>query len=436
MPDGIRRGTAYMVGGLGMSMAAGLVVQVLLTRGLGPEAYGLYGLVVFNAALVSGVLGPGMSGAMGVLGAEHDAVKSIRKLTKLLKDGLLIQLLLSAALLLVVLWQAEEIAVRFFEQSSWLLYACLALAILHGFHGLFAGVLQGLRELKWLAISRVLERMSLLLFVLLLVIGVGSGVKGAILSQLLSVGFAIGLTMLLAKRFVNDRLKAETESQTDASESNYYGNIISFAVPVSVAAVAARLIQDSGPAALGYLFGTSLETQLGVVVLLLSLARMLDMVLKTVFRSAMPYMVNWRASGNTQKVRAYLSKMALLICLCYIAILMVSVLAGRFLVTLAFGEQYALAASYLPLVVVAYWVVSMQDVYRIVIFSMKAQGSFVVINLLGTALYLAVLVVSANSLAAPDPIALVFTANAVAHIVVLVGAIFLLNRVVFVQQSN
>jgi O-antigen/teichoic acid export membrane protein len=411
-------------------MVAGLGVQIVATRALGPEQYGLYGLVIANVSLLSSFLSPGISGAMATFVAEREAFKDFRGLIQVVRNGLLIELIVALLTTAIVLLFSKGITSGFFSGSLLLMIAFVILTNLEGFYGLLAGVIQGLRELRGLATIRVLERSSLLV---LIVIGLSldrQSLRGVLAAEVIASSIAILLCWLFLRIYIR-RLNFGFQNPSAESNTVDYRSILSFSIPVSVAALSTSLIQNSGPSILTFYLQENVGEKLGIFALLLTSTRMFDRLLKTVLRSAFPYFVRWKAKGEHHKLHGYVIRMLILVSSGYLMIILAAKIGGEPIISVVFGSEYLSAANYLIITLVAFWMASLQDVFRIVLFSLKSTTLFLLINLVGTLLYFIVIVFVRGAWDTVDLISLLIYANIVANITVIIGSIVIYQRYIW-----
>jgi O-antigen/teichoic acid export membrane protein len=429
MPDRLRNGTAYMVAGLGGSMIISFLSQVLASRALGPEVYGLFGLVLANSALIAGFVDPGLSAAMATLVAEKEAHGDRDGLLSTIKTGVVVETIITAVICGLMIAFINIIADYFFSGIKYLPFLFVGLVIVQGFYGVFAGVMQGFRELRDLSIIRFLQQVIFLLLTLLVVWNITRGLIPALIYQTLSILLALIASVIYTIKYLGrypEGKKAETGTIINKflkSRERMTRDVLGIAVPISLAAVTTSFITSSGPAILNFLTNNNPGTQLGILAVLLTLARTLDRVIKTIIRSAFPYLVRWNTVGSTQKTRQYAYQMVFFIGLGYLLIFMGAWFLGEPTILLIYGADYAEVARYLPMAILAYSMISVQDIFRVSLFSLKASSIFLIDNIIGVIVFF--LCIFAGKVFLPNTtfIYLILFSMAVSNLIIAIGSL-------------
>lgn len=438
MPQGLREGTAYMVLGFGASMATSFGAQVVASRALGPEAYGLYGLVVSNAALVSGFLDHGLSGAMAAFVAEKDTQRDRAEISSVVKIGIGVEIALAILLGGMSSLFYMGVANRFFSGMPSLVFVSIAIVIIQGFYSVFSGVIQGLRELKYLALIRFIWQASLLLLMYFLIRGLSWGLEVALVIHVLSLLLALCISLLLTRRFLHKHSTNEQKEERFGDNSRWVHNtqaILKFATPISAAAVASSWIQSSGPAIMSYLSNNSPGKQLGILIALLTLTGALDRIVKITARSAFPYLVNWNVKGTQLKTKQYVNLLTLFVVGGYVLLMVGSLLVGDRIIPLVFGRNYLDVARYLPVALLAFCAISLQDIYGISLFSLKAPGLFLIASLAGAFVFITSLLIGDHFFHRNDLIYLILVSIGLANLTIFLGA-WLLFRVIVKRRTD
>lgn len=294
---------------------------------------------------------------------------------------------------------------------------------------MFSGAIQGLRELKSLALVRLIRQVTLLLLVCFLMRALSWGLKAALSIHVFSIFLALCLSILLTRIFLHKHSTRE-EKENRFEDSRWVHNaqaIIRFATPISAAAVASSWIQSSGPAIISYLSNNNPGKQLGILAVLLTLSRALDTIIKTIVRSAFPYLVKWNIEGNQLKIRRYVNLVTLFVVAGYALLIAGSLLVGNRIIPLLFGRDYLAAAGYLPVTLLAFCSISLQDIYRISLFSLKVPGLLLFVQFAGAFIFILSVVLGNYLLNVNDLVHLVFLSMGLANFIVFLGALFFFN---------
>lgn len=433
MAQGLKEGTAYMVLGFGASMAVSFGAQVVASRALGPEIYGLYGLVVSNAALISGFSDHGLSGAMAAFVAEKDAQGDRAGISSVIKTGIGVETALAILFGGMSLLFYAGLADRFFLGMPSLVFVSVAIVIIQGFYSVLSGVIQGLRELKYLALIRLIWQASLLLLIYFLIRGLSWGLGAALAIHVVSLLLALCVSLLLAWRSLSKHPSNEKKEEQSRDNSRWVHNtqaILKYATPISAAALVSSWIQSSGPAIMSYLSNNNPGKQLGILMALLTLTRALDRVVKVTVRSAFPYLVNWNVKGNQLKIRQYVNLLTLSVVGGYFLLMVGSLLVGDRIILRVFGRDYLDVARYLPVALLAFCTISLQDIYGISLFSLKSPGLFLITSLVGTFAFIISLIIGERFFHRNDLIQLILLSIGIANMTIFVGAWFLFRVIV------
>lgn len=429
MPDRLRAGTAYMVAGLGGSMVASFLSQVLMSRALGPEVYGLFGLVLANSALIAGFVDPGLSAAMATLVAESEAQNDQDGLHSTIGSGIVVEILITTIICLVSIVFYKTIADNFFSGIQYLTFIFIALVIAQGFYGVFAGIMQGFRELRDLSLIRFSQQVLFLLLTLLVVRKITEGLIPALIYQILSILFALFVSVVLTNKYFKRPLKDKNVEDWSflgkylKSPRRMTRDVLGIAIPISLAAVTTSSITSSGPLILNFLTDNNPGAQLGILAVLLTLARTLDRVIKTIIRSAFPYLVRWNTVGTPQKTRRYAYQMAFFIGIGYLIIFLAAWFLGKPTILLIYGSDYIEVARYLPVAIIAYLMISIQDIFRISLFSMKASTIFLVDNIIGAMVFVVCIFMGKDFIAPNNFIILILISMAISNLTIAVGSV-------------
>jgi len=414
-----------MVVGFGASMVASLSAQVIASRSLGPEIYGLYGLVVSNVALISGIFDSGPAGAMTAFAAEKDAQKDGRGVSSIIKTGVGIEIVLSTLFASIVCAFNRGIADQLFLGMPSLVLFFTIIVIMQAFYGIFSGIIQGLRELRLVAALRLIQQFSLLLLMLCLVRGLSWGLEAALSLHSFSLFLAALTGVLLTQRIVRSKYSMRSSSGSRESIWANAASILQFSLPVSMVAISSNWIQSSGPAVMNYFTDHDPGDQLGILVVTLTLARSFDRILKTVIKSAFPYLVNWNTKGDLAKTRKYVTLMVLAVAGGYVFVILGSLLIGDQAILLVYGKGYSDVIRYLPIALLAFCAVSLSDIYRVSLFSLKSPELFLLVSFGGLLVFISILVAGRLLLDARDPIFLIFCSMGSAYLAIVLGAAIL-----------
>ena len=425
MPQTLKAGTFYMMVGLIFSMGLAYATQVIASRSLGPEIYGKYGLVLANVALIAGLIDPGLSAAMATFAAEQDVKTGRLGVVKIIKAGMSVEIILSILLISISLLFFQEIGNRFFSKDYSLVVFFLILTIIQGFYGLFSGAIQGLRELKGLATIRIIEQLFLLFLLIITINHFVLNLENALLIQVFAGILALLITFFLVTYYVKhlrDSKVLVEESKPDRW-SDHLPEIMRFAIPVSLAAFSSSLILSSGPIVLNYLTNNSPGKNLGIFVVILTVARALNRVITTFFRSAFPYLVNWNTQGRSIRTKQYTEYMSIALVGGYAILFFVAIVFGEEIILLIYGEQYVEVATYLPIALIAFCLISLKEIFKVTLYSIKIPAVYLLINFLSVIVYFLSIAVGKYVVNIQDAIMLILASVGLANLFVTIGSV-------------
>ncbi len=406
-----------MLGGFGLGMVAHFCAQVIAGRHLGPELYGLYGLVIYNASMVAGLFDSGLAVAMTTYTAEATVSGSAEDIRRTLRAGLAIEFVITGCFLCACFLFLFFLAKAFFQGSVMLVLFFVALVIVQGFHGVWTGVLSGLREMRIKALTRLAQQASLLLAMIILVQGLSGEVCTALWVHLSSFCLALLITIFFVKR----KMRASTAVPAEASprfDQKIIQPVLKTAIPVSVSYLAFSCIRFSGPLMLTVIAPVDHGQVLGILVVLLALGRVVDSFFLVIGRSLFPYLLQWNTEGKRKRAGKYLFAVVLLMLVGYGTLILFSCWRGEAIVALAFGRDYMDAAGYLPGTLLVFGSFSIYTVSKIALYSIKQSGPFLVINLIGLAVFFST-IAAGNCLTGWTPIGLLLVAMGLANITII-----------------
>ncbi len=376
-----------MLGGFGLGMVVHFLAQVVAGRAMGPEVYGVYGLVIYNAALITGFFDAGLAVAMTTYTADADAQNNGEAVGQFVRAGVAVEVAIVGLFLFLCLLFNDFITERFFQSSGVLVLFFVGLVVVQGFFGLCGGVISGLRELKVKALVRLIQQTSLLVGMVIFIEYFSGGSRAALSVQLFSISLSLFIIFIFIKRIFKKRGFSAPSRQVMADKKKIK-LVVKTVLPVSAAFVAFSCIRYSGPVIVNAVASPGdCGKILGLLVVLLSLGRVADSLFMVIARSLFPYLIKWHAEGNQQRSGKYISTIILLLIGGYGVLILGSWGVGEKIIGLAFGRVYIAAARYLPGVFLVFGLFSVCTLSKIALYSIKQQGAFLVMNLIGLAVF-------------------------------------------------
>ncbi len=213
----LARGTIYLTIATFFSAVLGYLLYFVLGRVLGPEQFGIYGVVVGLLTLLTNVIPNSLQQATSKFISENE--KSAHRIkTKFLKVALAVSIIVS----LIYISLSKQIALLLNDVSLANYIRLTALIIIPYFlYGVLQGYLNGLRFFKKQALIRTIYIVVKVAFIIALVM-LGFGVFGAILGFLLAAVASFLINYFIVGFSSNGKYEPKLKNMAD------------FAVPIIV----------------------------------------------------------------------------------------------------------------------------------------------------------------------------------------------------------
>jgi O-antigen/teichoic acid export membrane protein len=225
----IARGTVYLMIAQLLFVISGYVIHFGLGRFLGPEEYGLFGIILSLITIIEVILIRGVRDAISKYVAEYeDCARSI------LKSGLKIELMLSLTAFCFIIYFSEHVA-TLLGDIRLMYYIRLAAIIipLVSIYSVYIGYLSGKREFGKQAISMGVQSIGKVFGVYLFILLLGLGTSGAI------VGYALGsASALITARYLSMKNKIFAYNNFPSIK------LVTFAVPLVIFSIAISAIMN------------------------------------------------------------------------------------------------------------------------------------------------------------------------------------------------
>jgi len=237
----VAKGTMYLMVSQLVFMLSGYVIHFGLGRYLGPEAYGIFGVVIYLMTTVNLILTSGFPSAASKYIAEKNNVGSIMRVSKK------INIILSILVFIVYLSLSKNIALIFNDISLLPYIRMTALGIpFYTFYTLYGGFLNGFRLFDKQAIIQVISSVSKVFFAFFLVL-FGFEIYGAVGAYIIAafIGFIIAYHYT-PKIKMNGDFPAR--------------KLINFAIPITLYSVGLTLLMNIDLFSIKALLGSSIET--------------------------------------------------------------------------------------------------------------------------------------------------------------------------------
>lgn len=218
----LAKGTMYILIAQLVFMASGYVIHFGLGRMLGPELYGVYGVMLSLITITTIMLTAGIPQAVSKYVSEGKNPEDVRK------SALRIQIVFAGIFFIAYLLLADYIAQGLNDSSLvWLVRLTSVVLIPYAFYSIYQGYLNGLKRFGTQAKLTILYSIAKVMGVFAFVL-IGLKVSGAI------IGFAMAPLIAGLTAFIIFR-----KGSKNTFESK---KIISFAMPLAIIALATTAI--------------------------------------------------------------------------------------------------------------------------------------------------------------------------------------------------
>lgn len=333
------RGTALLAVAHGSLTLSGFVVALLLARGLGPEAYGIYG-IIYSVLLTSELVARlGIPQALSRLIAERGAADR-----SLEACGVALTLLAYAAAF-ALFWSGAPLLAATFglppDDGTRLLRVASLDIPFYGLFFILGHILNGRRDFVGEAVGLIVYSVARALGVLLL-FGWAVSLEGALLVNAAAsvVGAAFAFWRTGAARF---RLNLA-----------FRRHILAVAVPVALATTGNQLLQSIDLWALNAFGDQVARSTKGLYVAATNLARMPGLVAFVMTAVLIPSIARARAEGDRRTVAATISGASRFMAVLLLPVTGLLIAEGGPILALLFSPGYAAGAPILALLALAH----------------------------------------------------------------------------------
>lgn len=343
--DRSQRGTRQLLVARASVVAFGYVATAILTRKLGPTEFGIYGVVISQLVWLETLMNAGVPGATAKLMADgrHDQGQVERSARALLVGW-------SLALLAISWVAAPWLAslMRIPDGELFLRIAFLDLPLMAMFFS-YNGALTGRRQFSVLAAAQAAYGLVKLAGILVL-IGLGISVEGALVVYVLSTGI---VSALLAVRYRNRGLRPT---------GIIMGEILAITAPIGLYLVAGQVLLNLDLWSLKSLWGGGGEV-VGYYVASMNLSRML-LVISGAQAAVVFASVAWAvAANNTASAQRHVQDATRFAMIIATAALVILGLNAAEVLSLLYSGPYAGGQSFLPLQLAALTLLVLLDVF-------------------------------------------------------------------------
>lgn len=339
----------------------GYINRLLMSRMLGPEGYGLYGLTLPFQGIFQILSAGGLPPAISKYVAEYNA-KDEKQLTKqVIITATKFMIIMAILFSIILLFSSDFIANNIFHKPLvvWPLRAVSLITPFSVVVGAMRGAFQGFYKNEYTVYNRLAEQVSTIVFACLFVF-CGLYAMGAVLGT--AFGFIVSAitAVFLYKRYISPLLDGESTLDLSLREElSLLWTLICFAVPVAITALSEMAIYDIGTLVIGAFM---LATDVGYYNAADPISRIPLVISLSISTVLLPATAEAHALNNHKLLEEYVSD-----CLRYsiMTVLPLCILISVFsqpVITILFGSNYIYGAGVLSILVIG---MSFYSIYMI-----------------------------------------------------------------------
>ena len=255
MSNKVLKNSFILVVGNLLFRVGGYINRLLMSRMLGPEGYGLYGLTLPFQGIFQILSAGGLPPAISKYVAEYNA-KDEKALTRqVIYTATKFMVLMAILLSIILLFSSDFIANEIFHKPLvvWPLRAVSLITPFSVIVGAMRGAFQGVYKNEYTVYNRMAEQLATIVFAVVFVY-CGLYAMGAVLGG--AFGFIVSAitAVLLYKKYISPMFYSEDSLNLSFKEElKLLWMLICFAVPVAITALSEMAIYDVGTLVIGVL---------------------------------------------------------------------------------------------------------------------------------------------------------------------------------------
>ena len=253
MSNKVLKNSFILVIGNLLFRVGGYINRLLMSRMLGPEGYGLYGLTLPFQGIFQILSAGGLPPAISKYVAEYNA-KDEKALTRqVIYTATKLMVLMAILLSIILLFSSDFIANEIFHKPLvvWPLRAVSLITPFSVIVGAMRGAFQGVYKNEYTVYNRMAEQLATIVFAVVFVY-CGLYAMGAVLGG--AFGFIVSAitAVLLYKKYISPMFYSEDSLDLSLKEElELLWMLICFAVPVAITALSEMAIYDVGTLVIG-----------------------------------------------------------------------------------------------------------------------------------------------------------------------------------------
>ncbi len=237
----------------------GYINRLLMSRMLGPEGYGLYGLTLPFQGIFQILSAGGLPPAISKYVAEYNTQDEKALTRQVIITSTKFMVLMAILLSIILLFSSDYIANNIFHKPLvvWPLRAVCLITPFSVVVGAMRGAFQGVYKNEYTVYNRLAEQVSTIVFACVFVYA-GLYAMGAVLGS--AFGFIISAitAVYLYKKYISPLFYSEDSlNLTLKEELKLLWMLIRFAVPVAITALSEMAIYDVGTLVIGFFMMSS-----------------------------------------------------------------------------------------------------------------------------------------------------------------------------------
>ena len=388
MSNKVLKNSFILVIGNLLYRVGGYINRLLMSRMLGPEGYGLYGLTLPFQGIFQILSAGGLPPAISKYVAEYNA-KDEKALTRqVIYTATKFRVLMAILLSIILLFSSDFIANEIFHKPLvvWPLRAVSLITPFSVIVGAMRGAFQGVYKNEYTVYNRMAEQLATIVFAVVFVY-CGLYAMGAVLGG--AFGFIVSAitAVLLYKKYISPMFYSEDSLDLSLKEElELLWMLICFAVPVAITALSEMAIYDVGTLVIGVFM---LSTDVGFYNAADPISRIPLVISLSISTVLLPATAEAYVLKNQKLLQEYVVD-----CLryCILTVIPMCVIISMFsmpIIQLLFGEVYTPGSGVLCILVIG---MSFYSIYMISSSILQGTGNPklpMYILLLGTVLNIA-----------------------------------------------
>ncbi len=371
MSNKVMKNSFILVIGNLLFRIGGYINRLLMTRMLGPEGYGLYGLTLPFQGIFQILSAGGLPPAIAKYVAEYNAKNEKALIREIMQIATKYMIFMALLLSIILLFSSDFIA-NFIFHKPLVVWPLRAVSLITPFSvvvGAMRGAYQGVYKNEYTVYNRLAEQISTIVFACLFVF-CGLYAMGAVLGS--AAGFVVSAitAVYLYKKYINPLFDSdESLNLSFREEVKLLWMLIRFAIPVTITALSEMAIYDIGTLIIGVFM---LSTDVGYYNSADPIARIPLVISLSISTVLLPATAEAYTLKDQKLLQQYIVD-----CLryCIITVLPLSVIVSIFsspIITLLFGNVYTPASGVLTILVMG---MSFYSVYMICSSILQGTGN-------------------------------------------------------------